>query len=160
MAPLLPGYTELVAPFNSIQPHNSARNHLHNPETFTLNRPKWQQQPACLGYIAQGMDYWFPDKGESGNNSKTALTICETCPVKTECLADAILQGPYCEGTWGGLTKQERKKLRIKNAKPGPATYWNHGTTYGYDKHKCRCPQCVDAHTRAQARYRRKRAAA
>jgi WhiB family transcriptional regulator, redox-sensing transcriptional regulator len=47
----------------------------------------------------------------SGAEQNKAKDICKFCPVKRECLADALDFG--CEfGIWGGLTERERRLLR------------------------------------------------
>jgi len=39
-----------------------------------------------------------------------AKRICRTCPVRTECLAEA-LDGQMEFGVWGGMTERERRAL-------------------------------------------------
>jgi WhiB family redox-sensing transcriptional regulator len=41
-----------------------------------------------------------------------AKAICNTCPVAHECLAWAMKENEY--GIWGGLTEEERSRLRRK----------------------------------------------
>lgn len=55
-----------------------------------------------------------------------ATTICAPCPVREPCLAWALgsdakgtCNAP--EGTWGGLSEQERRKLRRRPATKGAA---------------------------------------
>jgi WhiB family redox-sensing transcriptional regulator len=48
---------------------------------------------------------------EESNTVKSARKICEECPVKTECLNDAIEKDDQF-GIRGGLTARERKNLR------------------------------------------------
>lgn len=53
-------------------------------------------------------DLWFPLKGEY---PRVAKALCARCPVQRECLDGALERDePY--GVWGGLTRQERLKLR------------------------------------------------
>ena len=63
----------------------------------------WTIAAAC-----RGMD---PDElfvqGASQNRAKT---ICAACPVRTECLADA-LDNRVEFGVWGGMTERERRAL-------------------------------------------------
>jgi WhiB family transcriptional regulator, redox-sensing transcriptional regulator len=63
----------------------------------------WTIVAAC-----RGMD---PDElfvqGAAQNRAKM---VCGTCPVKTECLADA-LDNKVEFGVWGGMTERERRAL-------------------------------------------------
>jgi len=55
-------------------------------------------------------DLWFPDMG---GRSPQAKAICAVCAVREPCLAWAVdNREPY--GIWGGLSADERKKLRIR----------------------------------------------
>jgi hypothetical protein len=51
---------------------------------------------------------FFPDKGESGQLAKQ---VCSICPVRRECLLDA-LRDVERHGIWGGLTERERSRVR------------------------------------------------
>jgi WhiB family redox-sensing transcriptional regulator len=68
--------------------------------------PTWVQLAAC-----RGMDtgWWFPERGDTFSG-QVALTICRTCPVRAECLAEAMALGDV-EGIRGGLTAGERRAL-------------------------------------------------
>jgi WhiB family transcriptional regulator, redox-sensing transcriptional regulator len=63
----------------------------------------WTIVAAC-----RGMD---PDElfvqGAAQNRAKL---VCATCPVRTECLADA-LDNKVEFGVWGGMTERERRAL-------------------------------------------------
>ena len=63
----------------------------------------WTIAAAC-----RGMD---PDElfvqGAAQNRAKT---VCAACPVRTECLADA-LDNRVEFGVWGGMTERERRAL-------------------------------------------------
>ncbi|NYH52584.1 MULTISPECIES: WhiB family transcriptional regulator [Nocardiopsis] len=49
-----------------------------------------------------------------------AKLICQRCPVRTECLADA-LDNRVEFGVWGGMTERERRALLRKH--PGVASW-------------------------------------
>lgn len=51
---------------------------------------------------------FFPDPGM---NPRLAKRVCLGCPVRSECLEWALRTGQH-HGVWGGLTEQERKRLR------------------------------------------------
>jgi WhiB family redox-sensing transcriptional regulator len=46
----------------------------------------------------------------SGAAQHRAKSVCRGCPVRTECLADA-LDNRVEFGVWGGLTERERRSL-------------------------------------------------
>ena len=52
-------------------------------------------------------ELFFPEKGGS---VKLAKQICEACPVKSDCLLEALSKG-YRDGIWGGLAPRERAQL-------------------------------------------------
>ena len=63
----------------------------------------WAAQAACG---AEAPDSLFV----SGAAQHRAKTVCKGCPVRTECLADA-LDNRVEFGVWGGLTERERRAL-------------------------------------------------
>lgn len=160
MAPIVTSYPELTAPLHGIKSHGHIPR-LEHENMYEPERPGWQTQAACLGFIMQGKDWWFPLGSARGIDQIRAKQICDTCPVSTECLADAMQQGPYCVGIWGGTTANDRKRLRVKGINPGPVPVEKHGTQYRYYKYKCRCDPCRLAHNenQRQLRLRRKPAA-
>ena len=60
---------------------------------------------ACL---TAEPETFFPDKGGTVIPAKT---VCATCPVVDECL-DYALTHRIQIGVWGGLSEQERRRLR------------------------------------------------
>lgn len=65
-------------------------------------------EAACVNYPAE---WWYPAVrvGRGGGLPKDALVaveICQTCPVREDCLRQAD-----DHGIWGGLTPNERKAL-------------------------------------------------
>jgi len=51
----------------------------------------------------------------------TAQQVCQDCPIRPGCLAEA-LDGQYDYGVWGGLSGDQRKELRRRH--PG-VTDWH-----------------------------------
>lgn len=95
------------------------------------DRP-WQDRAACRG---MDPDLWFPPKGLT---AKEGRAVCAACPVAVECLEYAIATQP--EGTWGGASKRQRRRLRI--------VWFQRAHAYRDD---CGSPDCrwcrtVDAH--------------
>lgn len=78
--------------------------------------PDWRTRAACRGSIDD--EVWFP---KTKKCSRTSKRICEGpdpikhpelgCPVKQECLDDALAHG-VTFGTWGGLDAWELSKLQ------------------------------------------------
>ena len=65
----------------------------------------WRDDALCRQV---GMDLFFPEKGET---PKAAKQVCAACPVRAECLAEA-LAGDIRFGVWGGTSERERRQLR------------------------------------------------
>lgn len=76
----------------------------------------WRPRAACRG---QDPEIFYPTSGEP---RRDAIIICHKCPVRTECLNEAIDFGDN-HGIWGGTTPNERKNLvrrAIRSGKPSP----------------------------------------
>ncbi|MFN2503986.1 MAG: WhiB family transcriptional regulator [Acidimicrobiales bacterium] len=65
----------------------------------------WRDDAACRGLDP---DVFFP---ASDDEAGVAKAVCETCPVREECLEYA-LETRQEDGIWGGLTETERRRLR------------------------------------------------
>ncbi|MGH9188858.1 MAG: WhiB family transcriptional regulator [Acidimicrobiales bacterium] len=65
----------------------------------------WRDESACRGMDA---NIFFPDSDEDAG---PARAVCATCPVRTECL-DFALATRQDDGIWGGLTENERRRVR------------------------------------------------
>lgn len=74
--------------------------------TAALRRADWRDQAACAG---QDTALWFPAAGQS----TTAKQTCDGCPVRAECLYDALeTESTYHRyGMYGGLTGPQRRAL-------------------------------------------------
>lgn len=70
---------------------------------LTSDRP-WQEYAACREVDPA---IFHVEKGES---SAPAKRICRGCPVRDECLEDALARGDRF-GVWGGLSDRERRRL-------------------------------------------------
>jgi WhiB family redox-sensing transcriptional regulator len=70
-------------------------------------RPEWHRDAACVEYP---VEWWFPERGQS---PARALAICETCPVRAECLTVGLtsIQGAPTVGIWGGATGRQRRTM-------------------------------------------------
>lgn len=76
----------------------------------------WQDRAACRGIDA---DLFFGSDNESPQQRKAreakAKTICASCPVRAQCLDDA-LRNSIRYGIWGGLNGEERARERRRRA--------------------------------------------
>jgi hypothetical protein len=59
-------------------------------------------------------ELFFPEKGGS---TIDARKICVECPVRNDCLLEA-LANDYDEGVWGGLSAKERQALKRQGKLP------------------------------------------
>lgn len=70
-----------------------------------MNPPaSWAMLAACA---SQDPDVWF---AADLAIVIAAKAVCAACPVRAECLAEALDRGET-EGIWGGLTAEERAQL-------------------------------------------------
>lgn len=114
----------------------------------------------------------FPDNNEQ--DIEQARRVCALCPVKRECLIDAIRTGDNEYGIRGGLKPGERRVIakelrqreqaaRQNNSAPKPVRKKREpakcGTRGGYQKHLREktpiCQPCRQANTDADNRLRR-----
>jgi WhiB family redox-sensing transcriptional regulator len=91
----------------------------------------WRFHAACRD---APRDLWFEDPG---GQAREAELICATCPVRDDCLQEAVL-GPYTLfefGIWGGASERFRRVLRRElAASPHPGRF--------YGPEGCRCRFC------------------
>lgn len=120
-------------------------------------RQSWASRGLCQGY---DLDVFFT---ESKSGMKRAKQICAGCPVRPECLAEALrAENDSRFGVSGGLTASERSRLVKSRAEPaepeGPPTRSGRpaakcGTRSGYTRHTREktviCDPCRQANTDA-----------
>jgi hypothetical protein len=101
----------------------------------------WLVHAACNG---MNPDIWFPEKGNT-RDADLAKEICLACPVKDDCLADAMIRGEEF-GIWGGVSQRGREQLRRNNL---PKPIYGCGTSKGFadhiDKGETPCSGCRKA---------------
>jgi WhiB family redox-sensing transcriptional regulator len=66
---------------------------------------RWRALAACKGQTAK----MFPEPDDEAG-IVAAKAVCEGCPVRALCLADALDMGEE-DGVWGGMTGPERFEL-------------------------------------------------
>lgn len=64
----------------------------------------WQDKALCA---QTDPNAFFPEKGES---TKSAKSVCGSCPVRDECLEYALANNMRF-GIWGGLSEKQRRDL-------------------------------------------------
>ena len=84
------------------------RDEQHREFVRLLDRltPDWHADAECSDFDT---DLWFPAKGQS---SRPAYDICGRCPVRDECLAEALADVSLDHGIRGGLSVAARKQRR------------------------------------------------
>lgn len=65
---------------------------------------------ACRGCAP---DLWYPERGESHRH---AIDICNTCPVRDDCLEFALTNNERY-GIWGGYSERQRRRMRAERRK-------------------------------------------
>lgn len=69
----------------------------------------WHEDAACKD---MEVDVFYPEKGQN-HHIRTARQVCGGCPVKARCLTTALSRNAMEDwGVWGGMTKEERDKVR------------------------------------------------
>lgn len=71
--------------------------------------PAWDDEAACVGHDPE---MWFAEY-PSVKVVKRAKAICAKCPIRVECASRGMGE-EY--GIWGGLTAEERARLRRGSA--------------------------------------------
>jgi WhiB family redox-sensing transcriptional regulator len=80
-------------------------------EAYNLlgDAPEWQERGLCSQTDPEA---FFPEKGGS---TREAKRICNRCGVRETCLQWALDHDERF-GIWGGLSEQERRKLKRRAA--------------------------------------------
>ena len=78
-----------------------------------IRLPKLPDLAACYGSDPEA---WFPvEDGTGAESTKMAKRVCMRCPVKDDCLREAMdRKEPH--GVWGEMTTKERNRLRKRRA--------------------------------------------
>lgn len=64
----------------------------------------WHDMAACRG---SGVNF-HPERGE---DARPAKAVCAGCPVREQCLDDALADSTR-KGIWGGTSERERRRMR------------------------------------------------
>ena len=84
-------------------------------QTDTDPGPDWRTRAACQG---RNPETFFPHPADR-DSEDAAVAICRRCPVRTDCLAEAMDAETYRltsdrHGIWGGKTPQQRYAMYRK----------------------------------------------
>ena len=71
----------------------------------------WRWQAACRN--CPDPNIFFPDRGMHGHAMlREALTYCDQCVVRDECLAVGMSDTNRFMGVWGGTSRKQRIAMR------------------------------------------------
>jgi WhiB family redox-sensing transcriptional regulator len=75
----------------------------------------WRHRAACL---TEDPELFFPvgSTGPAIAQTLEAKKVCARCEVRAECLQWALEQGQD-HGVWGGLSEDERRAMKRRNAR-------------------------------------------
>jgi WhiB family redox-sensing transcriptional regulator len=71
---------------------------------------RWRDDALCT---QTDPEIFFPEVGETPH---AALRVCAICPVRAECLADALNRRDVAFGVLGGTTPNQRRELLREQA--------------------------------------------
>lgn len=74
--------------------------------------PEWVTEALCAQTDPEA---FFPEKG---GTAEPARRICAVCPVHRECRDYALTNAEY-HGIWGGLTDNDRRRIRRQARRTG-----------------------------------------
>lgn len=79
--------------------------------SLSFGEDDWRNQAACAGMDS---DNFFAKNGPT----PAAREACAFCPVRTDCLEDALTYEFFDDhGFWGGKTRNEREGIRAQREK-------------------------------------------
>jgi WhiB family redox-sensing transcriptional regulator len=89
------------------------------PSVSTYLKPihsnwEWQEEGVCRSFETNTFFLENSLRGKKkSQKEKIAVSICNTCPVKMQCLEHA-LNTPEIYGVWGGMTEEQRHQILRK----------------------------------------------
>jgi len=77
----------------------------------------WRERAACRTGVDPDLFFPAAESGATRNAQvRAAKAVCARCPVRAQCLTEALARIPY--GICGGLTEHERRRLRTTRRPP------------------------------------------
>lgn len=130
--------------YQNRMPHEASHCAACRKDLRKQRNTSWMEQARCAG--VDKLD-WFEE--EDTLLIKLAISICNDCPVRAECLQMAEDESIYF-GVWGGLTPDQRSTLRNRRgnsvsfiSKPVQVKVTEDQTTKVYaDSDLGRCRHC------------------
>lgn len=126
----------------------------------------WRHRAACRD---ESPEAFFVDAGYLGKRLsregfhlavEEAKAVCRRCPVIDEC-AEWAFDNDERYGIWGGLTEDERARMRRRAGRKRKEP--DHGTTAGYKQHRRlgekACESCLAANRRMAQDFSARKAA-
>ena len=111
----------------------------------------WWQHAACRG---ADPDVFHPVRGDTAGTN-AALAVCQTCPVRDDCLAYAM-NTRQMHGVWGGLSANQRKKLASRWVRVMACEMCGMDVSLKAGRPVRYCDECRDiARARTQSEYAR-----
>ena len=80
-------------------------NHPYSSPQVNQQADPWRASALCAQVDP---DLFFPEKG---GNTNAAKRICQSCPVQSECLTEALAHG-HRYGIWGAYSERELRQMR------------------------------------------------
>lgn len=74
------------------------------PKRKAKSMGDWREDAVCIDH---GPEMFFPERHQA--LAQQAKAVCKTCPVRMECLDEAIANNERF-GIWGGMDTLERSK--------------------------------------------------
>ncbi|MEU2232553.1 WhiB family transcriptional regulator [Streptomyces vietnamensis] len=96
--------------------HITANTSSPTPPVRGIADISWHARGACRGLEAKEADRLFFSAPRALSHIAEAKSICHRCPVRQDCFTHA-LDNDIRWGTWGGLTRDERRPWHAKVAK-------------------------------------------
>lgn len=72
----------------------------------------WQDLSLC---VQTDPDIFFPEKGGS---TAPAMSVCNACPVRQQCL-DYAIENDIRHGIWGGTSDNDRRRIARERRRLG-----------------------------------------
>lgn len=122
--------------------------------------PDWHDAALCrsfpdLSWVHPGAVDVFdrPDRATRETAETACRLVCSACPVRLACAVGALeRREPY--GIWGGLDREDRKRIAARYGYLPPGDPPPHGTNSRRVKWGCACAECKAAHALYEAMRR------
>lgn len=125
---------------------------LDEPPRIPREVPDWHDRGLCrsfpdLSWVHPGaVDAFDKPTKEAREAAEVACRlICSACPVRLACAVGA-LERREAHGIWGGLDREDRKRIAARYGYLPPGDPPPHGTNSRRVKWGCACPECKAAH--------------